>query len=166
MMLALDFSHLDFNGESRLHTTSLSSCRSGDTDNKFLPAPNSRHIRGIVEGRVPCHTKISMPLNLPAGSLHSVHIPAILIRELSSPAGYCYKLREATGFSRNNPYRYLGDGALPSPCAQEKPTTTPSRWYCHKCQTGPYSITAQPSCPNVINGRQCDHAVCFYCAKD
>ena len=117
-------------------------------------------VRGIVTLR------LRSSLNSRADPLYMTNINAGLGRKPSDLVGYRYDMINVIGRVRSTVRRLLCNGAPPGPLAQEKPTTTPTRWYCHKCQTGPYTISAQTSCTNVINGRQCDHPMCYYCKKE
>ena len=119
-----------------------------------------------LEGLVLCHQGPRLLLNLPAGLLHNYHIAAVVGPKLSSPACYRYKLLEAVDRVRNSMRRLLGNCTPPSSRAQESSTTTPTRWYCHKCNSGPYNIATQSGCTDVISGRQCDHRRCNYCSKE
>ena len=105
-------------------------------------------------------------LNSQADPLYMTYISAGLGRKLSGLAGYRYDMINVIDRMRSTVHRLVCNGAPPSPLAQERPTTTPTKWYCHKCRTGPYSISAQTSCTNVINGHQCDHRMCHYCEKE
>ena len=105
-------------------------------------------------------------LNSQADPLYMAYISAGLGRKPSGLAGYRYDMINVFGRVGSTVRQLMCKGAPPSPSAQERPTTTPTRWYCHKCQTGPYSISAQTSCTNVINGHQCDHPMCPYCKKE
>lgn len=110
--------------------------------------------------------KSTLVTELPAGPLHGAHVGAVVGPTLSSPAGYDYRLIKAVRKGRNAVHRLLGNGAPPRPCDQGRPTATPTTWYCHQCNSGPYNIAAQSGCTNVINGRQCDHSRCDYCRKE
>ena len=120
----------------------------------------------ILEGQVHCRAGPRSSLNLPAYPLYGTCANTGLGSKLSHYAGYRYIMIKSISKVRNTVRRLLGNGALPSPRAQEKPTPTPTNWYCHLCQTGPYSIRTQTGCTNVINGHQCDHRMCSYCRKE
>ena len=101
-----------------------------------------------------------------ADTLSMTHINAGLGWKPSGLAGYRYDMINIIGRVKSTVRRLLCNGAPPTPLGQERPTTAPTTWYCHKCQTGPYNISAHPSCTNVINGHQCGHPVCHYCRKE
>ena len=162
-MLALPFKRLDGDGNARFHNMSLPSYASNDADTHLLSGTTPCV---VLEGQVPYHTSLRSSLNASAGTLCKAHVTAFLGLRLSGLTGYRDKIVDAIGRIRNTVRRLLGHGATPSPRAQKRPTTTPTTWFCHICQSGPYNISAQNGCTNVINGRQCDHHMCDYCKKE
>lgn len=44
--------------------------------------------------------------------------------------------------------------------------TAPNRWQCHICDGGPHLYATTTRCTNVIDGRQCGHAMCQHCKRD
>ena len=162
-MLSLPFNHLDGGRTARIHSISLRSHAPGDANTQLLSVPSSP---AVLKGEVLRHTSLQLSLNLPATPLHRTHIATVVSPKLSSPAGYRYKIIKAVSRARNTMRRILGNSTPPRPRVQERATTTPTTWYCHQCNSGPYNIAAQPSCTNVINGRQCDHPRCGYCKAE
>lgn len=146
IMLALPFNRLDGGWDARFHNMLLPKRAPGNANTQLLSVQS---LPTVLEGPLP-----------------RAHVAAIVDPNLSSPAGYRYKLVETISKSMYTVRRLLGNGAPRRPRAQERPTTTPTRWYCHKCNSGPYSMVAQSSCTNVINGRQCDHPRCHYCTRE
>lgn len=163
IMLALPFNRLDGGWDARFHNMLLPKRAPGNANTQLLSVQS---LPTVLEGRILCHKTFWLPLNVPAGPLHRAHVAAIVDPKLSSPVGYRYKLVETISKRMYTVRRLLGNGAPRRPRAQERPTTTPTRWYCHKCNSGPYSMAAQSSCTNVINGRQCDHPRCHYCTRE
>ena len=136
---------------------------------QLMLAPSCCWLRFCVPfSKVRCIVTLGLQssLNLRADPLYMAYINAGLDWKLSRLAGYRSAMVKVIGKVRSTVRRLLCNGAPPSPLAQERPTTKYTKWYCHKCQTGPYSISAQNSCTNVINGRQCDHPMCHYCRKE
>lgn len=146
IMLALPFNRFDDSRDARCHNISLPS-----------------HIPGVTNTQLLSVEYKSMDLE---GPLYRAHVAAIICPKLSSSAGHHYKLINAVSRVGNSVRQLLGKGVQPRARAQERPTTAPTRWFCHKCNSGPYSIAAQSGCTNVINGRQCDHRRCDYCKKE
>lgn len=146
-MLSLPLNHLDGGRTARIHNISLRSHAPGNANTQLLSVQSS-------------------PAVLKATPLHRTHIATIVNAKLCSPAGYRYRIIKAVSRARNTMCRLLGNGTPPRPRVQERATTTPTTWYCHQCNDGPYNITAQPRCTNVINGRQCDHSRCGYCKEE
>ena len=161
-MLGLPFNQLGGGGIARFYNISPSSYAPDDADAQLLLA---KALRTVLESQQPCH-RSPVVANSSAGQLYSAHVTAVLCPISSGLAGYRYYAIEALSRVRNMMRRLLGNIPPPSPCAQERPTTTPTRWFCHECKSGPYDIAAQTGCTNVINGSQCDHHVCLYCRKE
>lgn len=162
-MLALPFNHSGGSRNARCHNVSLRSHAPGVGHTQSLSLECTRT---VLEGQVLCHTSLRLSLNLPAGPLHRFYVAAVAAPKLSSPAGHHYELIHAVSRVRKSVCQSLGNRAQLRARTQERPTSTPTSWFCHKCNTGPYSIAAQPACTNVINGRQCDHRQCDYCRKE
>ena len=161
-MLALPLNGFCGGQNARSHRLSLPNHAPGNA--KTQP-PSIRIAPTFLKGHLPCHSSLRSSLNLPAGTLHRFHVVAVVDPKPYSPAGFRYKLTGAFSKVRNILHQMLG--GVPSIArAQERPITTPTRWYCHKCNHGPYNIAAQPGCTNVINGRQCDHSKCHYCKEE
>ena len=163
IMLALPLNHIGGSRNARCHNVSLPSHAPGVGNTQPLSVECTRT---VLEGHVFCHTSLRMSLNLPAGPLHRFYVAAITGPKLSSPAGHQYRLINAVSRVMKSVHQLLGNGVQLRVRTRERPTSTPTRWFCHKCNTGPYTIAAQPSCTNVINGRQCDHRKCDYCRKE
>ena len=162
-MLALPLNRLNGDGNAPFRDMSLPSYASNDADTHLLSGKTSCV---VLEGQVPYHTSLRSSLNSVAATLFKAHVTAFLGPRLPGLTGYRDKIVEAIGRTRNTVRRLLGHGTTPSPRAQERPTTTPTKWFCHICQSGPYNINAQSGCTNVINGHQCDHHMCDYCKKE
>ena len=162
IMLGLPFNQLGGGGIARFYNISPSSYAPDDADAQLLLA---KALRTVLESQEPCH-RSPVVANSPAGQLYSAHVTAVLGPISSGLASYRYYAIEALSRVRNIMCRLLGDIPPPSPCAQERPNTTPTRWFCHECKSGPYDISAQTGCTNVINGSQCDHHMCPYCRKE
>ena len=158
-MLLLPFNRLDSDANAHFHDMLLPSQTSGVAGIQLLSVQVFQHLRTIHDGQVPYHTSLTS-LKSPAGPLFRALVATVLGLRLSSHAGHRCNLRKASGGTNKSLRRFLGKGA------QERPTTTPTTWYCHKCNSGPYNIAAQRGCTNVINGHQCDHQVCNYCRKE
>lgn len=162
-MLALSFNRLHGDRNARFHDILHPSDTPGDANTQSLSVQS---LTKIVEGQVPYHKSLRLSLNLPAGPLPMAHVAAVVRPKISSPAGYHYRLVKAVKVVRNTVCRLLGSDTPPRPRTQERPTTTPTRWYCHKCNSGPYNIATQFGCTNVIDGGQCDHTRCSYCKEE
>ena len=162
-MLALPSDRLDGGRNTRCHNVLLPSHAVGVANTQVVSV---QYTPTVPKGQIPCHTSLRLSLNLPTGLLHRANVAAIVGPKLSGPAGYHYKLITAVSKEKNTLRRLLGNGAPPRARAQERATTTPTRWFCHRCNSGPYSIAAQSGCTNVINGHQCDHSRCDYCKKE
>ena len=160
-MFALPFKHLIDGGSAFFPNIPPPSHATGDAGISLLLP---KILRTVLEGQV--HRHIRSPLNSRADPLYMTNINAGLGRKPSGLAINRYDVIEVIGRVRSTVRRLLCNDALPTPPAQERPITAQTKWYCHKCQTGPYSISAQTSCTNVINGHQCDHRMCHYCKKE
>ena len=162
-MFALPFKHLIDGGSAPFPNVPPPDHTRDDAGTPLLLA---KILCTVLEGKGIVTLRLRSSLNSRADPLYMTNINAGLGRKPFGLAGYRYDMIDVIGRVRSTVRQLLCNGAPPGPLAQERPTTTPTRWYCHKCQTGPYSISAQTSCTNVINGRQCDHPMCYYCKKE
>ncbi len=163
IMLALPFNRVGGGRDTPFHNISLPSRSPGDGNTQLFSV---RSLPAVLEGQAVSHTSLRISLNLPVGLLYRTHVAAVVGPKLSNPAGYRYRLIKAVSRARNTIHRVLGNCAPPVPHDQKWPTTAPTRWFCHVCNHGPYTIAAQSSCTNVIRGRQCDHPKCNYCREE
>lgn len=159
-MIVLPFKHFIDSGSALFPEISPPSHATDDAGRSLLL---DKILRTVLQGQV---HPLRSSLNSRADPLYMTYINAGLGRKPSGLAGYRYDMMNVIGRVRSTVRRLLCKDAPPTPLAQERPTTAPTRWYCHKCQMGPYSIATQSSCTNVINGHQCDHRVCHYCKKE
>lgn len=159
-MLTLPFNHLSGGENARFYEYSPPSYVPDDPDTRFLSV---KTLRTVLEGQMYYHRGLRLSLTSPGGPLYNAHV---LRPKLSGLESYYYRTIEAIRSMRYTVRQLLGIGAPPSTRALERPTTTPTRWFCHECKSGPYNIATQTGCTNVINGRQCDHRMCVYCNKE
>lgn len=162
-MLTLRFNHLSGGGNARFYDYSPPSYVPDDPDTRFLSV---KTLCTVLEGQMHCHRGLRLSLTSPGAPLYNAHVTAGLRPKLSGLESYYHRTIEAIRSVRYAVRQALGNGAPPSTRALERPTTTPTRWFCHECKSGPYSIATQTGCTNVINGRQCDHRMCGYCNKE
>ena len=158
-MLLLPLNRLAGGTNAHFHEMLLPSYDSGDAGFQSSSFQIFRDLRTAYNGQVPYHTSLTS-LTSPAGPLSRAVVAIILGLRFTGHADHRYNLRKASGGTSERLRRLLGD------CAQERPATTPTMWFCHKCNSGPYNIAAQRGCTNVINGHQCDHQMCNYCRKE
>ena len=162
-MLVLAFHRLDRGGIATFHNIPLLSLALKDTDAQLLSVQS---LPTALEGQVSCHTNLWLSLISPEGPLHRPHVAAVVSPKMSGPADYRYRLIEAISPSRDTVRLLLGNSLPPRSRARDRPMARPTRWYCHKCNCGPYNIATQSGCTNVIDGHQCDHQRCGYCRKE
>ena len=166
MMLALPFTYFYGAGNALFHDALLLGFAPGEADTQSLSVQALQKLRTVLEGHIACPRSLLSSLMLPVGPFYGVHLAAVLSPRFSDPAGYRYNVLEAINGMRDTVRRLLGNAGPPRPRVEKRPTTRPTRWYCHECGSGPYNIAVQTGCTNEIRGRQCDHSMCVHCLKE